>query len=318
MVDAIYINETALLLNAFAETVKTLGKLNLHDNNVHAENFFRDFLNTLKGWRLVNANVNTLNEAGVDLVYADECRMIQVSSATTRKKIQDSLDKTDRKKYGNYHFYFLAIGKDASKLRGNDYTVPGEFVFESDKDIWDIARLTAMMNDTDIDTKKALHELSRKHFTTLLRPAKNAHSLSEVVKVLSQEMQHAEDAPTKVSFIVSEKIKVNQLDGLRGSISEYASYTSMLNGVYESHEQLGSFARKTIHSVLREVYEDNIRRYSSEELFRYICRYALDKVLDSANRPADMMMESIEWCVDVIVTDAFEACRIFKHPQDVN
>lgn len=318
MVDAIYINETALLLNAFAETVKTLGKLNLHDNNVHAENFFRDFLNTLRGWRLVNANVSTLNEAGVDLVYADECRMIQVSSTTTKKKIQNSLDKTDKKKYCNYHFYFLAIGKDASKLCGKDYTIPSEFVFEPDKDIWDIGRLMTMMNDSGVGTKKALHELTRKHLSSLLQPAKNAHSLSEVVKVLSQEMQHAEDAPTKVSFIVSEKIKVNQLDGLRDSISEYASYTSMLNGVYESHEQLASYTRKTIHAVLRKVYEDNIRNYTPEELFRYICHYALDKVLESANRPADMMMESIEWCVDVIVTDAFEACKIFKHPQKLN
>ena len=79
MLDAIYINETALLLNAFAETVKTLGKLNLHDNNVHAENFFRDFLNTLKGWNLINANAFAFNEPGVDLVYEDEGRMVQVS-----------------------------------------------------------------------------------------------------------------------------------------------------------------------------------------------------------------------------------------------
>lgn len=317
MLDAIYINDTALLLNAFAETVKTLGKLNLHDSNVHAENFFRDFLNTLMGWDLVNANATALNEPGVDLVYADDCRMMQVSSTTTKKKIQDSLDMTDKKKYANYHFYFLAIGKDASRLGGKDYTVPNEFVFDSTKDVWDINKLIAKMNDAPIERKKALYELTQKHLATLLQPSKNAHSLSEVVKVLSEEMQQGDDMPTKVSFVVPEKIRVNRLEGLKESISEYAGYTTMLNRVYDTHEQFGSYTRKTIHSVLRKVYEDNKGSYTSEELYRLICKQALNKVLESANRPTDMMMESIEWCVDVIVTDAFEACKIFEHPQNL-
>lgn len=317
MLDAIYINDTALLLNAFAETVKTLGKLNLHDSNVHAENFFRDFLNTLMGWNLVNANATALNEPGVDLVYADDCRMVQVSSTTTKKKIQDSLDMTDKKKYANYHFYFLAIGKDASRLGRKDYTVSNEFVFDSTKDVWDINKLIAKMNDAPIERKKALYELTQKHLATLLQSSKNAHSLSEVVKVLSEEMQQGDDMPTKVSFVVPEKIRVNRLEGLKESISEYAGYTTMLNRVYDTHEQFGSYTRKTIHSVLRKVYEDNKGSYTSEELYRLICKQALNKVLESANRPTDMMMESIEWCVDVIVTDAFEACKIFEHPQNL-
>lgn len=317
MRDTIYIDETALLLNAFAETVKTLGKLNLHDSNVHAENFFRDFLNVLKGWNLVNANLKTPNEPGVDLVYEDDYRMVQVSSTVTKKKIQDSLDKTDKKKYANYHFFFLAIDKNASNIVGKEYSVPSEFVFDATSDIWDINRLLAMMNDTSIDTKSSLHELTKKHLSTLILPEKNAHSLSEVVKVLSEEMKHGEDTQTKVSFLLPEKIKLNKLDSIKGSISEFAGYTTMLNSVYDSHEQFGSFTRRTIHSVLQKVYEDNKGSYSPEELFRHICKYAYNIVLQSANRPTDMMMDSIEWCVDVIVTDAFEACKIFEHPQNL-
>lgn len=315
MRDAIYIDETALLLNAFAETVKTLGKLNLHDSNVHAENFFRDFLNILKGWNLVNANTIALNEPGIDLVYKDADIMVQVSSTVTKKKIQDSLNKADKKKYANYHFFFLAIGKDASNLVGKEYSIPTEFIFDATTDIWDINRLVAMMNDANIETKCFLHDLTKKHFSTLLQPAKNAHSLSEVVKVLSDEMKHGVDAQTSVSFLVSEKIIMNHLEGLEGSISDFAGYTSMLNAVYDSYEQFGSYTRRTIHSVLRKVYEDKKGSYSPEELYRLISKYACDIVLQSANRPTDMMMESIEWCVDVIVNDAFESCKIFEHPK---
>jgi hypothetical protein len=52
MNDAIYIEQTTLLLHAFAGAVKTLGKMNLHDDNIHAEYFFCDFLNKLYGWNL--------------------------------------------------------------------------------------------------------------------------------------------------------------------------------------------------------------------------------------------------------------------------
>lgn len=317
MLDAIYIDETALLLNTFAETVRTLGKLNLHDSNIHAEDFFRDFLNTLKGWNLINANSLVFNVPGVDLIYEDDSRMVQVTSTVSKKKIQDSLDKTNKKKYSDYHFYFLVISRDATNIVGKEYSVPEGFVFDAASDIWDISRLVAMMKDADIETKKSLHDLTRKHLGIFTQPAKNAHSLSEVVKVLSEEMQHGDDMPTKVSFIVSEKIKVNQLEGLKGSISESAGYTTMLNSVYDTHEQFGSFTRRTIHSVLRKVYEDKKGSYTQEELYRHICKYAYNIVLESANRPTDLMMESIEWCVDVIVTDAFEACKIFDHPQNL-
>lgn len=36
MMDSLYIQQTSLLLHAYANSVKSLGKLNLHDINVHS------------------------------------------------------------------------------------------------------------------------------------------------------------------------------------------------------------------------------------------------------------------------------------------
>ena len=56
-----------------------LGKMNLHDDNIHAEYFFSDFLNKLYGWNLVDANDEKKNEPGVDL--KDEGRKLMVQGS---------------------------------------------------------------------------------------------------------------------------------------------------------------------------------------------------------------------------------------------
>lgn len=318
MLDGIYIEQTAFLLNAFAQTVKTLGKMNLHDNNIHAENFFRDFLNTLHGWNLVNANELSMNEPGVDLVYADDKRMVQVSATSSPTKIQGSLDRADKRKYEGFHFYFLAIGEVSKNVKDKAYDLHDVFEFAPGKDIWDIDTLVVRMNAVDIGTKKSLYEMTRKHLAIYAEPARNQQSLSEVVKVLNEEMLHADDNQGHVSFLITEKIELNQLWSIKNSITESSEYTTMLNSVYDNNEQLGRYTRMTIHAALRKVYDENKGKYDAVELYRLISRYALDKVMESSNRPTDMMIESIEWCIDVIVADAFEACKIFEHPKNVS
>lgn len=112
-------------------------------------------------------------------------------------------------------------------------------------------------------------------------------------------------------------ILLNRLDSIQQSITEHAEYTEMLKRIYETSESLCKFNRLTIHSSLQKVYEANKDKMSSVELYRYISDFALERVLQSANRPTDMTIESMEWCVDVIVADAFEGCKIFEHPKNV-
>ena len=91
----------------------------------------------------------------------------------------------------------------------------------------------------------------------------------------------------------------------------------MLKRIYETSESLGKFVRLTIHASLQKVYEANKEKMAPMDLYHHISDIALGKVLQSANRPTDMTIESMEWCVDVIVADAFEACKIFEHPKNV-
>lgn len=317
MRDAIYIEQTTLLLHAFAGAVKTLGKINLHDDNIHAEYFFRDFLNKLYGWNLVDANDERKNEPGIDLKDEERTLMVQVSATASVQKVKDSFAKASKVKYKAYRFYFLFLVGSASELRSKKFMVPDEFVFDARTDILDIDSLIARMMSEPFETKRELYELAQKHLAVLTQPRKDPQALSSVVKVLAEEMQGGDVSIGSVPFVIPEKIKLNRLDGIKKSISEHAEYTEMLKRIYETSESLGRFVRLPIHASLQKVYEANKEKMPPVELYRHISDIALEKVLQSANRPADMTIESMEWCVDVIVADAFEACKIFEHPKNV-
>ena len=314
MNDAIYIDQTALLLHAYAESIKTLANKNLHDNSIHAEYFFREFLNSLYGWNLINANDENRNEPGIDLKDEDKKLLVQISATATSQKVKDSFHKADKQRYKDYHFYFMFIVRSASELRRKAFDTPKEFQFDCSTDIMDIDMLIGKMMSAPIDQKKELYKLTQKHLAKFTQPEKNPQALSEVVRVLADEMQDSDCNVGSVSFVIPEKIKLNHLDSIRGSITEHAEYTEMLNRIYETTESLGKFGRLTIHSSLKKVYESKKDKMTSEELYQYISDFALGKVLESKNKPKDLTIESMEWCIDVIVADAFEACKIFEHP----
>lgn len=317
MNDNLYINQITLLLSAFAQQVKILGKLNLHDSNVNVEYFFRDFLNELKGWSLVNANDIKRNEGGIDLVDDINKIIIQVSSTATKDKVQSSIDKTDKNRYNGYKLYFLFIIDSANNLTTKSYKVPSVFSFAPSSDIWDLNHIAAMVQSACISTKECLYKLTNRHLCPIWEPVQNATSLANVVEVLAEELDISDDPIAKDSFLIDKKVSLNKLEVVRGTIQDNVIYSSMLNRIYESNESCSKYARRSIHSGLRKVYEDNRSVMTPEDLYRYISMNACSVVLNSSNCPKNMMIDDIAWCVDVIVADAFEACKIFEHPKNL-
>ena len=315
MTDSIYLDQTTMLLHAYADTVKTFGRLNLHDINVHSENFFRDFLNDLRGLQLINVNDIWRNEPGVDLADFAQKIIIQVSSECTKKKIQDSLDKTNKTKYSGFHFYFLSLTVSADNLRNKEFTVAPEFTFAPTTDILDINSIVAEINSKRIEQKKAIYNLTTTHLQNCMTPQKNPTALSKVVEALDKALDSSKGPLQNVPFIIPAKIQLNNLDEVRGTINDHVIYSSMLNDVYSTGEQFGKTTRTKIHSMLRGFYEENNGKMLPGNLYRHITDMAFDMVMNSSNRPTDLMFEDIKWAVSVVVADAFEECKIFEHPK---
>ena len=88
-----YFNYIEEHLSFLAFRIVTRGTLNLNDINIHSESFFMHLLNCIYDWNLYNANAERNNMPGIDLIYNTEAIIIQVSSTSTKEKIQNSLNK---------------------------------------------------------------------------------------------------------------------------------------------------------------------------------------------------------------------------------
>jgi len=128
--------------------VGELNSLNLQDINVHAETFFRDFLNLALGYQLKNINIIERNARAIDLGDEEERIAIQVTSTPEIAKIKHT------------HEGFVASGLDGKydrlvvliigeKLRYRHAALGGGGVFSMSlvDDVWDIHELLRRVAD---------------------------------------------------------------------------------------------------------------------------------------------------------------------------
>lgn len=158
---SIYFDRIEELLVTLATRIEVRGKHNVLNLNLHAENFYVDFLNLLFGWNLRNANTDQANFPGIDLVD-DQLRIVaQVSSTVAKKKVSDALKKVPSSRKG-YNFKFIGICKDASALRKQTFPSSGGLAFEPKKDIWDVPRLLKHVMGQNAETQKTYLEYLEK------------------------------------------------------------------------------------------------------------------------------------------------------------
>lgn len=74
-------------LNTLSVRISSRAALNLQDINISAEYFFRDLLNMMYGWNLLNLNDIQKNAPGIDLLYKEKNIIVQVSATNTKQKV---------------------------------------------------------------------------------------------------------------------------------------------------------------------------------------------------------------------------------------
>lgn len=155
-------------LSCLIAQVKLGSKSNLHDNNIHAESFFRDFLNELYGWKLINSNLSAPNTAGFDLIDSDNRILVQVSSDSERDKIQESLNKSSS--YSGWKFIFVAITDTEPRWKRTIAKNPfetKELQFNPECDFITVGNIVdQVVKDCDIDIQHHLSDLVDKYFSS--------------------------------------------------------------------------------------------------------------------------------------------------------
>jgi hypothetical protein len=154
---SIYSNKINMHLTLLALCINNKNKQFLTDDNKWSESFFKDLLNKVYKYDLVNLNTEEANYAGIDLGDKDKKICIQVTACNTSEKIQSSIEISERhKRYEIYdRLIILVVGykkKYTKKFESN------HFNFNKDTDVWDIRTVLEKISSLEINQMKEIVE----------------------------------------------------------------------------------------------------------------------------------------------------------------
>lgn len=154
--------------STLGEQAKLRNRLGLSDLSVYSENFFRDVINIIFNYQLINTNETRANEPGVDL--SDEANQIafQVTTTNTSEKIKHTLQKiTEDQLTKHQKFVILIIGDKQKKYDAVDTAlkkrkankINTKIKFDPKNDIMDLTDLSRKVVGLELESIKNLHRL---------------------------------------------------------------------------------------------------------------------------------------------------------------
>jgi hypothetical protein len=304
-------------LTALASNLEARGALNILDQHLHSENFYRYFCNLLFGWKLQNLNTANQNAAAIDLVDRENKIVVQVSATATKQKIESALTK-DLSAYSGYSFKFILISKDAGKLRSKRFRNPHGLTFDPSVDIFDIVLLLRTINGLSIEQLKEVYDFIRKELKTEPDPLKMDSNLITIIEILSKENWNASSPSYQsVPFEIEKKIEFNQLDKAKTLIEDYKIHYYRIDKIYTDFDKQGANKSLSILNGIRDEYLAIQDSSTPDQCFFLIIKNVSQKVIASANFKA-MPIEELDLCAGILVVDAFVRCKIFKNPIENN
>lgn len=307
-------------LNLLSLRVARNSSLNLHNLNIHCENFYAQLFNLIFGYNFRNLNKDNQNIESVDLIDERNHILAQVSATTTTRKIKDTLSKEILNEYVGYTIIFIFISdKDARKLRQQEFEKPKNVSFDSKKDIYDVTCLLSIINSLeDIDKIKEIYTFIRKELKLDIDLKKIDSDLVKLINILSKENLDENLYPvTRLPFKIQKKIDFNGLGSIKAIIKENAIYSRKLDEKYEEFDKLGINKSRAILNVIKSIYQKLENQFNNPiELFNKITESLVGKIQSEMKEDNSISIEELELYVQIIVVDAFIKCKIFKNPEE--
>jgi hypothetical protein len=311
-----YFNYIEEKLNILSYRVSSRGKLNILDFHIHSENFYRDFLNLLYGFKLRNLNETKQNIEAIDLISDEDKIIIQVSATCTKDKVEKSLIKDSLKKYEGYNFKFISIAKNTDKIKEKNYKNENRLIFDSKKDICDIDSILAKVLGLTIIEQKQLYIFIKEELGSETEALKLDSNLATVINILSKESLGEDNEDMAIdSFEIDRKISFNNLEKTKLLVDDYGFYHSRLDKLYSEYDKSGKNKSHSVLLKIRSQYIENLEIKKDDDLFLLIIKNIKDIILTSANF-SDIPTEELDLCINIVVVDAFIRCKIFKNPNN--
>ncbi len=308
-----YIEEKLAIL---AYRINLRGKLNILDLNIHSETFFADLCNMLFDFHLINMNEFRQNVEGIDLVDAKNKVIIQVSATCSKQKIEDSLSKDIFSSYSGYRYKFIAISKEAGKLRENTFANPHNMLFDPTEDIIDNVTILRSISSKQIVKQKNIFDLIKNELGSEIDILRVDSNLAAIINLLASEnLAENIESPEINEFEIDKKIEFNELNSVKGTIDVYKIYYHKLDEKYSEFDREGSNKSFSVFQVIKKQYAvlQNEGK-NPQEIFLGVANNITDIIVKSKNY-VEIPYEELEMCVDILVVDAFIRCKIFKNPE---
>ncbi|QLD33897.1 ABC-three component system protein [Mannheimia varigena] len=312
-----YFNYIEEKLSTLGYRIKNRSKINMLELNIHSESFFAELYNILFEYKLINANVFSQNSEGIDLIDNSNKILIQVSATCTKKKIDSSLSKDIYKNYQGYRYKFISIAKEVNqKIKESTFSNPHGMNFNPHEDILDNVELLRIINSKPIDVLEKLYNFIKQELGEDINYTKLDSNLTKIINILSKvDLELESISPEINSFVIDDKIKFNQLDSVSWIIHEYSPFCKKLDEIYCEFDKDGKATSFSILQTIKKKYI-NLKNSSIDpnKAFYEITNAIRNIIVDSKNFE-EISAEELDYCIDILVVDAFLKCKIFENPK---
>lgn len=316
---SLYFNYIEEKMAVLAYRINQRGKLNILDLNTYSENFYDELINIIFNLKLVNMNAVKQNVEGIDLIDSTNKIIAQVSSTSTKNKIENSLSKEIFIKFPGYRFKFISISRESSDLKKQVYKNPHGVLFDPSNDIIDVNTILKNILNKPIDEQKIVYELIKKELGNEVDIVKMDSNLATIINILALEaLTNIEEQPEINSFEIEKKIHYNGLNSVKMIIDDYKVYCQKLDQKYKEFDKQGANKSFTVLQTIRKQYGILREKFQDKDVvFLKIMDNIIDIVKCSKNF-VEISYEELETYVGILVVDAFIRCKIFENPEGYN
>ncbi|MDI9311864.1 MAG: SMEK domain-containing protein [Limnohabitans sp.] len=313
-----YFNVIEERLNLLALRIISRGRLNILDFHGHSENFYVYFLNEVYGWTVTNENGNQQNVEAIDLIDHPNKFVIQVSSTSSKQKIESSLSKDSIKNYVGYTFKFVSIARDADGLRRDTFKNPHGIRFTPSADIIDKKSILSKIIGLRINDQKRIYQFVKEELVAEIDPMRLESNLASVINILAKEDWDKSESVAEInSFEIDRKISHNNLNAAKVIIDDYTVHYGRVDKIYTEFDSQGSNKSSSVLSTIRQEYAKAKSNLADDQLFFAVISKVEEKILNSSNYTS-IPFDELELCISILVVDAFIRCKIFENPNSYN
>ncbi len=307
--------------------------------NKSSEVFYEEFLSIILSKKIINANKNTSNAKGIDLMYESGEVVFQVTSNNSSTKIQETIKKVVAEiKTGKTYkelYMIMIVGKEEYPKADFSGHTENKFVFDKSLHILDNEDLLKKVRDNSIETHQKMYDCLEKYWGNkkINDLIKEPVKLNSLLNILVRALSQFHKIPNKAKNVhpnTVNKIKHNNLIKNAALIRKYSEYGSFVEETYNTLEENDSSGKEKVKNIINDTYlkakgeiigDGNIEevRQNADAIFdktMELLQIEVYKNLEEEDK-INLNKEDLQTALRLIGAVGFVDCNILENPNDL-